>query len=487
MEGLLPTKAPKVFISYAWGSGEHEQWVLRLQERLRGNAIDAIMDKTHLKKGNDLHAFMEQMVTNPEINHVLCICDANYQRKADAREGGVGAETQIITQDLYNKTKQEKFIPVLRERDVQGAFYCPVFLKTRVAVIFTEESMFEQSLKELTRHIYGQPDFPLPPLGERPSYLYDSRRYEHKTFSVFEGVTRSMTPQTETPVAASKKYLRALSSAVLDFRVSEDRELPSLDRLQESFASTASYREEFLEFLILVAGSEDIEKHTDLLHKFFESVAACCCTRLVNDEPKAFFIREAFLSFVAVMISEGHTAALDRFLRSKFIAEVNNRFEEFGYEVFDKYLEFTENFHQQERAAQGESNYPSLAAKIAIDRIADSKLTFEQLIEADVVLALRSIFSLGDDADRYSTVWFPRLLLLSGEHRNGKTLPTFARAIDPVRKKCALECLGFKSGEELEGAYAKMAQTERLKRIQYQAWYGAKYERMINLEKIVAR
>ncbi len=108
------TDSPKIFISYSWTSPQHEQWVLDFAERLSNDGIYIRLDKWDLKEGHDKFAFMEQMVTDIEIDKVLIICDKGYQTKADNRTGGVGTETQIISEKVYNDVGQEKFIPIKR-------------------------------------------------------------------------------------------------------------------------------------------------------------------------------------------------------------------------------------------------------------------------------------------------------------------------------------------------------------------------------------
>ena len=93
--------APKLFISYSWSDAEYEQWVVGLATDLRESGVDVILDKWDLKEGHDAVAFMEQMVTNPEIKKVAIICDEKYAAKADGRAGGVGTETQIISREVY--------------------------------------------------------------------------------------------------------------------------------------------------------------------------------------------------------------------------------------------------------------------------------------------------------------------------------------------------------------------------------------------------
>src|SRR5512138_3058198 len=124
-------KPPKLFISYSWTSPSHEEWVLSLAAQLCQSGVDVILDKWDLKEGHDAHAFMEKMVTDPEIKKVAIICDRIYAKKADGRSGGVGTEAQIISPKVYAKQDQTKFVAVLPERDADGDPFLPTYYKTR--------------------------------------------------------------------------------------------------------------------------------------------------------------------------------------------------------------------------------------------------------------------------------------------------------------------------------------------------------------------
>src|SRR3990172_12752343 len=102
----MPEESPKLFISYSWSSPEHEQWVINLSTELRESGVDVILDKWDLKEGNDALAFMEKMVSDPDIKNVAIICDRVYVEKANGRSGGVGTETQIMTPEIYAKQDQ---------------------------------------------------------------------------------------------------------------------------------------------------------------------------------------------------------------------------------------------------------------------------------------------------------------------------------------------------------------------------------------------
>jgi len=125
----IPTS--KVFISYSWTSEAHVTWVEALATRLQSEGVEVVLDRWDLKRGHDKYAFMEKMFTDPSVKKVLAICDSKYAAKADGREGGVGTESQIISPQVYAKTQQEKFIPIVRERDAAGDPYLPTFFSRR--------------------------------------------------------------------------------------------------------------------------------------------------------------------------------------------------------------------------------------------------------------------------------------------------------------------------------------------------------------------
>ena len=111
---------PKVFISYSWSS---DALVLDLAQRLVSHGVDVVLDKWELKEGNDKYKFMERCVNDADITKVLIICDKAYAQKANDRTGGVGDETVIISSEIYGNAKQEKFIPIIAERDEEGKEY----------------------------------------------------------------------------------------------------------------------------------------------------------------------------------------------------------------------------------------------------------------------------------------------------------------------------------------------------------------------------
>lgn len=171
----------KVFISYAWTTPEHEEWVNNLANRLMADGIEVKYDKWDLKAGHDKYSFMESMVKDNTINNVLIICDKGYKNKADERAGGVGTETQIITPELYNNTDQEKFIPIIAQIGENFDSYMPLYLKSRIGINLSSDEVFEEGYEKLLRTITQRPLYRKPTKGNLPSFLFDDKKSNFKT------------------------------------------------------------------------------------------------------------------------------------------------------------------------------------------------------------------------------------------------------------------------------------------------------------------
>ena len=82
-----------IFISYAWTSGEHREWVRLLAAGLRYIGFNVGID-AKVDYGNDLDGFMRKI---PESRHVLMVVDDNYVYRADnLPDSGVGRENAVI-------------------------------------------------------------------------------------------------------------------------------------------------------------------------------------------------------------------------------------------------------------------------------------------------------------------------------------------------------------------------------------------------------
>lgn len=82
-----------LFISYAWTSDQHRQWVRLLAAQLKALGYDVLVD-ADVDYGDSLNGFMRRVV---DSDHVLMIVDDNYVARADnLPESGVGTENRWL-------------------------------------------------------------------------------------------------------------------------------------------------------------------------------------------------------------------------------------------------------------------------------------------------------------------------------------------------------------------------------------------------------
>jgi len=90
---------------------------------------------------------MEKMVNDPKIKRVLLFCNKEYVEKANKRKGGVGVESLIISDEIYKKAEQKKFIPIIMERYKYGNELFPTFVKSRIYIDFSRDAVDKANRK----------------------------------------------------------------------------------------------------------------------------------------------------------------------------------------------------------------------------------------------------------------------------------------------------------------------------------------------------
>jgi hypothetical protein len=169
--------APKLFISYSWSDAQHEQWVLNLATELCESGVDVILDKWDLKEGCDVNVFMEQMVNDPGIQKVVMICNKKYVEKANSRTGGVGIETQIISQEIYSRQDQQKFVAIVVQKDKDGTPFLPTYYKSRMYIDLCHGERYEENYRRLLKWIFDEPFCVKPELGKKSFSIDHDKSY----------------------------------------------------------------------------------------------------------------------------------------------------------------------------------------------------------------------------------------------------------------------------------------------------------------------
>jgi hypothetical protein len=89
-----------LFISYAWTSDAHREWVRLLASHLHAIGFAVGID-ANVNYGNSLNDFMRKI---EESKHVLMVVDENYAQRADEKPDlGVATECGIIRKSIDSK------------------------------------------------------------------------------------------------------------------------------------------------------------------------------------------------------------------------------------------------------------------------------------------------------------------------------------------------------------------------------------------------
>lgn len=155
---------PKAFLSYAWESNEHREWVRDLATRLRSDGIDVTLDQWSLHPGDALPQFMESAVR--ENDYVLIVCTPYYAKRSNQRRGGVGYEGDIMTAEVLTSRRKRKFIPLFRAGDHWEAA-SPTWLRGAYCLNFRGDPYSDEQYNDLLTTLHGVRPI-APPLGPQP-------------------------------------------------------------------------------------------------------------------------------------------------------------------------------------------------------------------------------------------------------------------------------------------------------------------------------
>jgi hypothetical protein len=400
---------PKVFISYSWSVSDK---VLELAERLVVNGVDVILDKWDLKEGQDKYAFMEQSVNNSDVNRVIIASDKSYADKANSRSGGVGDEAAIISPEIYGKSAQEKFVPVILETDNDNKPYLPTFIKSRIYIDLSNDDNYEAEYEKLLRNLYGKPEYSKPKLGNTPEWLNE----ETTDFSAIRDVIKQLKNDNNNSNKSdflARKAVDTFAVALKSLGLPLDKPIDG-DLLLKRIDASKPLRDLLIDYVEALV-SKDLavgETMGNFFERFYNDLMD---TREVkpcypqNLEFYYYFIWEAFICTSATLLHYEKYAELNKLLfRTYFLDNRDGR-----GEYACSYVEFRHPFEVIEGLCKPESdrsNLITLAGDIAIKREKRPIITKDSIIDSDLILYQLSSLT------NANWKWFPILYIYKYQH-----------------------------------------------------------------------
>ncbi|MGN6506328.1 MAG: toll/interleukin-1 receptor domain-containing protein [Tepidisphaeraceae bacterium] len=433
---------PKAFISYNWTSTEHQDQIIAFAKRLMDEGVDFLMDVFDLKEGDDKYAYIERMVNDPEVSHVLMFCDQAYVAKANARRAGVGTESQIISQELYERTTQSKYIAIVCEKSDGDKAPVPTFYGGRIYIDFSSPEAVNKNWEQLLRLLHNLPLHSKPPLGRVPSYLTADSGPHNPAVSKWHSLRQALISGKSHLGAQRTDFLQACLTYVDELRpqASPSNEDPGQFTYTQ-YQKLKPVRDLIADWVLLESASTSTD-FGDALIDFLEGIFA------VSERPDEvnewsewwydghrLFRYELFLYVVAALIKSNSAQWLHEILTSHYVAPKSHR-SGGGFVNFDRFYEH--GGCVQSALSNNGQKYLCPASEL-VKRSADRRdLTFKALCEADALLLLMSLISPG-------VYWYPGLLL----YYRDDDFPFFQRAAQHKGFKRLATVTGIEDASDL--------------------------------------
>jgi len=418
---------PKAFISYSWTNAAHENWVLRLATDLVEAGVDTIIDKWDLKEGHDATAFMERMVTDPEIKKVILVCDRAYAEKTNDRKGGVGTEAQIISPKIYKTKDQDKFVAIVTENDETGNPFLPAYYESRIFIDFSDISLYSDKLDQLLRWVYDEPLHKKPELGAKPTFT--KGRSGGPSISVsnrHHQLIDKLKTDSEHGIAYLRDYFTGFSEEIEEFRLSSTDDNFDTDVI-DSINDFLPYRNELLTLFSTAAVHENSDRLGEVLHRFFESLIPYMMRpegvnkyREWDFDNFRFIIQELFLYCIAITMKFERFNVAAHLVANDYYSPRNPEYNGdpmVHFTIFRNHLRSLK--HRNDRLKLGRH---SVHAGLIEERCKGIDLRFSHLMQADFTLFIR--YALNSDA--FPRGWWPETLVFAG--RQHGPFEVFARS-----------------------------------------------------------
>lgn len=411
--------APKLFISYCWSDVEHEKWVLDLATDLRESGVDVILDKWDLKEGHDAIAFMEQMVSNPEIKKVAIICEEKYASKADGRAGGVGTETQIISKEVYDNQAQEKFVAIVKQKDGNGKPFLPIYYKSRIFIDLSEEDKYSENFERLQRWIFDKPLYIKPEIGNKPNFLSEGEHISLGSSVAFKRCIDAIKNQKPIASGVLDEYLKLFSTNLERFRIDQSKiEGEFDDAIVKSIEEFLPCRNEIIQLFITIAQFSPTHENIKRIHRFFESLIPYTKYAVFTPVPNPscdnfkFIVHELFLYTIGVFLKYELIEQTNQFLETEyFFSRDSVEANQFmvSFKTFDESIESL-----KKRNTRLNLGRLSIRSDLLKDRSTGLNIEFQYFLLADFVAFMRTNIQVNN---KRNGVWYPHTLLLLGKLR----------------------------------------------------------------------
>ncbi len=429
---MTDSTPPKLFISYSQSDPAHVEWVIDLATALRGSGIDTILDKWDLREGDDAIKFMEKMVDTPDIQKVLIVSSKSYVDKATRRSGGVGTETQIISEEIYNQQKQNKFVVVVAEKDETGKLYLPTYYKSRIYIDLTEEEKYSEEFEKIIRWAFNKPLHVKPEIGTPPPFIDDEDAILLGTTTSYKTAIQAIKTGSNSAAGAIDEYLSIFSKNLDRFRIKNDSHDNNFDDLiVKNIEQFAPHRNELIGLFDHITNYAPTEENMKKIHRFFEEIIPYAYElKQANNQwgidNFKFIVHELFLYAIAVFIKKEKFSSANYLLEKQYYLNLSSLNEVmFSFTMIRDFMGSLDS-----RNSRLKLERRSIRADLLKERCTNLNIKFMDLMQVDFVLYLRSAIDTireNKSPDIFYIEWWPETVVYMGYI--SKPFEIFARSV----------------------------------------------------------
>ena len=440
---------PKVFISYAWGNEEYQHKVLSFASQLVSDGVDVVFDKWNLTEGNDTFAFMEKCVNDSTITNVLMLLDPIYAKKANEHSGGVGTETQIISAEVYKEVTQDRFIPIIMERNDKGEICKPTYLVGRLHFDLSVPDSYDTTYQRLVKTLFGEVIYAKPELGKKPNWVSNPIIIPTKSIVAYSSL-KTIQPE-RVRKDSFKAFLLELGKELIDYTKVNSSINNSGDYIN-LYDATEEIKNRFLQ---LIQFSPYIfEGHKDIASFFEKTKNALENDNKYSREVVDIRIHEMFIYSISYFLKCDNYSAIGYLLGKTYFGKTYNT--DYGAISFDMFYSgaYQNNLDQAIRE-RDKKRYYNGAAQHWIETISNDFCTKKQFVFADLICFNYCIYGqtyLG------SRNWFPITYVYDNEF-DGQLRKWCSRM---VSKEFVMDVLPLFGYDSIEGIINKFKEVESM-------------------------
>lgn len=391
MEKILK---PKVFISYAWTNDAYREKVREFATDLMNDSIDVVIDIFDLKPGQDMNSFMEKSVKDDTVTNVLILLNKEYADKADGRRGGVGTETQILSNEIYKSVEQDKILPIIFEKGPDGKACKPIYLDSRIHFDLATQEQYERQYVSLVKRLCGNEVSPKPNLGPRPKWVDENETVNYVARGKIHNIKRALSPEERN---------QELRSAIDEVQREIEECFSELDENVKDEMIISSYKTALVvrdSYLDLIVGLNITDEDSEVIASFFESVYSKAKYKGVRGEFKLTFLHEVFIYTIAILCVKRKYHLIGYILGKTYFFTASGMRKHDDYRLFYNYNSILENTINR----RDNKKYLCGTAHFWLENLNNNVCTRDEFIFGDLLCYQYSIFG---KENKDLRPWFP--------------------------------------------------------------------------------